>query len=425
MWKRQFSSYAIKDYSIFKRQVLQYLEHCSTFCFLDNHGYQFNSTYECLTAIGKLQSVSPRDFSGVDQLHRQTGDWIFGHVSYDYKNTLHGLQSSHPDEIGFEDLHFFVPRAVLILEPGRVRIGMHEPRQADRLFEQISALRLKEETPAEPARFQSRFSREDYLQTVKDLKAHIYRGDCYEINFCQEFFAHHNIYDPLAVYQKLCGISPAPFSACYRMGDRYLLSASPERFIRRSGEVLVAQPMKGTAARVPGDPLADSQSREALLQCGKERAENTMIVDLVRNDLSKVCTEGSVQVTAFLEVHSFPQVHQMISTVEGRLPGGTPVGAVMEATFPMGSMTGAPKRRVMELIERYERTRRGLFSGSVGYIDPQGNFDFNVVIRSILYHSARKYVSIQCGSAITAGSDPQKEYEECLLKAEALIRALS
>lgn len=429
---RLFSAYPLKNYTVFKSQVLQYLKHCSTFCFLDSHDYRFDSAYECLVAVGVHQRVScsgpSASFGELDGLHAVNKDWIFGHLAYDLKNCVEeGLHSSRPDLIGFEDLHFFIPKTVLILSSETVKIGVlpgQEP--ADLVFSQIISQPLPD-TPGsgEACFFQARCSREEYLSCVHLLKEHLQKGDCYEINFCQEFFAHHRISCPVTVFQKLCDCSPSPFSAFYRNGDQFLLSASPERFLKRSGNALLSQPIKGTAPRIAGDTQADLESRAALSNCPKERAENTMTVDLVRNDLSRVCTEGSVRVRDFLQVFSFAQVHQMISSVEGMLPSGTPAGKVLEATFPMGSMTGAPKRRVMELIEAYEKTKRGLFSGSVGYMDPEGNFDFNVVIRSILYNSRLPYVSVQCGSAITIQSDPEKEYEECLLKAGALFRALS
>ena len=149
-----------------------------------------------------------------------------------------------------------------------------------------------------------------------------------------------------------------------------------------------------------------------------------MIVDLVRNDLAKICTEGSVFVKDFLKIYSFPQVHQMISTIAGTLKENITLAEIFSASFPMGSMTGAPKKRVMELIEKYEKTKRGLFSGAVGYINPEGDFDFNVVIRSVLYNHTKQYVSIQAGSAITFKSNPKNEYEECLLKIAAMKKSL-
>jgi para-aminobenzoate synthetase component 1 len=230
--------------------------------------------------------------------------------------------------------------------------------------------------------------------------------------------------DPVSVYRKLAEHSPNPFSACYRNGNQYLLCASPERYLRREGSQLVSQPIKGTARRIPGEPGEDQAQAVRLQHSAKERSENVMVVDLVRNDLSRICTEGSVQVDELFGVYSFPQVYQMISTVSGQQRPGTRFTDILQASFPMGSMTGAPKRRVMELTEQYERSRRGLYSGAVGYFSPEGDFDFNVVIRSILYNADTGYLSFPAGSAITHYADAAAEYEECLLKASAIREVL-
>ncbi len=199
------------------------------------------------------------------------------------------------------------------------------------------------------------------------------------------------------------------------------MCASPERFLKKTGNTIISQPIKGTSKR---NNEKDEEEKSALQLNEKERAENIMIVDLVRNDLSKICTEGSVSVKEYLKIYSFPQVHQMISTITGQLRENISFSEILSATFPMGSMTGAPKKRVMELLEKYERTKRGLFSGTVGYITPGGDFDFNVVIRSVLYNHETNYLSIQAGSAITFKSEPEKEYEECNVKIAALKQAI-
>ncbi|HMG82080.1 MAG TPA: anthranilate synthase component I family protein, partial [Ferruginibacter sp.] len=247
---------------------------------------------------------------------------------------------------------------------------------------------------------------------------------CYELNFCQEFYAEPASIDPIAVYQQLTKLSPNPFAALYKLNDRYCLCASPERYLKKMGETVISQPIKGTAKRDLANKLLDEERKTSLLNSNKERSENVMVVDLVRNDLSKICQEGSVKVDELFGIYSFPQVHQMISTVSGRLQNDIHWVDAIKATFPMGSMTGAPKKRVMELIEKYEQTKRGLFSGSIGYINPEGDFDFNVVIRSILYNSNTQYLSFQTGGAITFYSNAAEEYEESLLKAEAIKTVL-
>ena len=219
-------------------------------------------------------------------------------------------------------------------------------------------------------------------------------------------------------------VSPNPFSAFYKVAHNYLLCASPERYLKKVEDKIYSQPIKGTSKRELNNLIEDENNKMNLLNSEKERAENVMIVDLVRNDLSKICMEGSVKVEELFGIYSFPQVHQMISTISGDLKNDRDLADIFRATFPMGSMTGAPKKKVMELIELYEKTKRGIFSGALGYITPEGDFDFNVVIRSILYNSSDKYLSIQAGSAITFNSNAEKEYEECLLKIEAMKKAL-
>jgi para-aminobenzoate synthetase component 1 len=262
-----------------------------------------------------------------------------------------------------------------------------------------------------------------YLEKVEKLRAAIALGDIYEVTFCQEFFAEYADIDPYQVYQNLNSVSPTPFSGFFKVADKYILSASPERFLCRRGDHLFSQPIKGTAKR-SADSNEDEQIKTALLNNTKEQAENVMIVDLVRNDLTKSAVKGSVKVEELFGIYTFPQVHQMISTISCILnPLVHPVDA-LKNTFPVGSMTGAPKVRAMELIEETECSRRGIYSGSFGYFEPDGDFDFNVVIRSILYNQSNRYLSFQVGGAITYASSPQAEYEECLLKASAIIKTL-
>jgi para-aminobenzoate synthetase component I len=271
----------------------------------------------------------------------------------------------------------------------------------------------------------SRFSKEHYIDTIRKLQQHILRGDCYEINFCQEFYSENVSIDPVRTYWALGDASPNPFSAFYKLEDKFLLCASPERYLKKTGSTVLSQPIKGTWERNTNDQEEDEINKSRLSTSAKDKSENVMVVDLVRNDLSKICIEGSVKVDELFGVYKFPQVYQMISTISGSLNPDLSITEVLKSTFPMGSMTGAPKKRVMELIEQYEPTRRGLFSGTVGYISPEKDFDFNVVIRSLLFNSENRYLSFQAGSAITFYSVPEKEYEECLLKAMAIKKVLA
>lgn len=354
-------------------------------------------------------------------LNRSSG-WILGWLSYDVKNSIEDLQSHQRDEIGFPDICFFRPRILLSIEREELEV-IEGDDQAD-LTQVLQAIRSEFLSgPLHDGKLMPRLSREEYIADIQRVKEHIQRGDIYELNYCQEFSSHHQPINPFNTYRKLHGLTKAPFSVFLRHGDSYLLCGSPERYIQRKGQRLISQPIKGTIRR-GSTPREDEMLKEQLRTDEKERGENIMITDLVRNDLSKSALPGSVHVDELCGIYTFETVHQMISTVSSEISSNTTFTQVLEGTFPMGSMTGAPKVRAMQLIDEIERSGRGLYSGSVGYINPDGEFDFNVVIRSLLYNAQTNYLAARVGGAITALSDPEKEYEECLLKAEALFRSL-
>jgi len=406
-----------------KEKVLNWAQQFNTFCFLDNHQYHIKPhTQECLLAAGT--KAKPFTGTGIAQLQDYINEyknrWLFGHLNYDLKNELEHLSSHHKDNIQFPEIFFFEPAILISLDENCIRIEADNPGDIFNAINEMIFLGNAPGLPHKSVPIKNKIQKEEYLAVIRQLKQHILRGDCYEINFCQEFFSDSVVIDPLTSYKKLNDFSPNPFSALYKLDDKWLLCASPERFLKKEGTKILSQPIKGTSKRIPGNIIRDNKSKEDLLQSNKDRSENVMVVDLVRNDLSKVCKEGTVQVDELFGIYSFPQVHQMISTISGELKENISFSEIIRATFPMGSMTGAPKKRVMELIEQYEATKRGIFSGAVGYISPDGDFDFNVVIRSIMYNGSSGYLSFQTGSAITFYSDPEKEWEECLLKAEAM-----
>lgn len=399
-------------------------------CFLDNNDYRLRGQRaEALLAadaVEQLQCNAGTAFEQLRAFHTARPGWLFGHLGYDLKNETEKLSSIHPDGIQFPDLFFFRPRYLLLLEQQQVLIsgeGLTETA-ARKIYESCLA---EPENPSTaitwaPFNLEARMDEAYYLAALRSLQEHIRKGDCYEVNFCREQYAYTTI-DPLVLFRRLNVLSPSPFAAYYRTGDKYLVCSSPERFLRKEGNTLISQPIKGTITRAT-DPAADDLLRRELLHNPKERAENVMIVDLVRNDLSKTAVQGTVHVDELFGIYAFPQVHHMISTVMATLDERFHFTDAIREAFPMGSMTGAPKVRVMELIEQYEQTKRGLFSGAVGYITPEGDFDLNVVIRSVLYNAEHHYLSFQTGSAITFNSTPEKEWEECLLKAKALKTAL-
>ena len=405
--------------------MLSWANRFGIFCFLDNHRYQTNyHAVECLLAVGIKSSYTENTLSGFQRYLNGKQRWLFGHLNYDLKFEIEGLHSTHEDQLGFVDIFFFEPQVIIHLSGDKMKIEGKDEIEAKSIFNEIMQ-RESGFAEAGAVKVQQKVSKAEYIDTIEKLKKHILRGDCYEINYCMEFFAEDAIIDPLSVYQKLSNNSPNPFSALYKLDDKWLVCASPERFLKKEGNKILSQPIKGTSSRFLKDEKKDRKSREELFTSEKDRSENVMVVDLVRNDLARVCKEGTVKVDELFGIYSFPQVHQMISTISGELKDQISFTEIIRATFPMGSMTGAPKRKVMELIEKYERSKRGIFSGAVGYITPDGNFDFNVVIRSIMYNSSEKYLSFIAGSGITFYSDPDKEYDECLLKAEAMRGAVS
>ena len=432
---RTKTTYTLKEPLKFKQQLLQWSKQFEEIAWLDSNNYhQDYGEFDALLAAGAFTAIktdSHQAFAKLQEYQQTTKDWIFGYLSYDLKNDVERLSSKNHDGLDFPDLYFFQPQKLFLLKGDQLEVRylrmLDDEIEED--FTEISNLSINKveirqpETEHSESKIQARISKEEYLQKVEKMLAYIQRGDIYEANFCQEFFAENKEIEPFKVFQDLNELSSPPFATFLKLEEHYLLSASPERYLKKSGSTLISQPIKGTARRSQ-NPEEDIEIAEELSNDPKEQSENVMIVDLVRNDLSKIAKKASVNVDELCKVYSFKQVHQMISTVSAELDHGIPPVEALRATFPMGSMTGAPKISAMKIIEELEETKRGLYSGAVGYFTPNGDFDFNVVIRSILYNSAKKYVSFSVGGAITAGSKPEKEYEECLLKAAAMRQAL-
>jgi para-aminobenzoate synthetase component 1 len=414
----------ISDLPVFKQKALQWAALFDAACYLDSNG--FNDTYgkfDILIAIGAQAEVSALAGNAFEQLEtfrRNNPGWITGFFGYDLKNETEQLSSANPDGLQFPDLYFFAPLHLIIITDDKAEIISDDPRQVLALIKQQE---LAVDSPQPAVSLQGRFSRQEYVDTVTAIQEHISRGDIYVTNFCQEFFAEHARINPLAIFTQLNKVSPNPFSVFFKWKDNYVLGASPERFLAKRGNKLISQPIKGTAKR-DTDIQADELVKQQLRNHPKELQENVMIVDLVRNDLTRSAKQGTVKTEELFGIHSFPYVHQMISTVVCELQEGISAIQAIKNSFPMGSMTGAPKVSSMQLMEQYERSKRGVYSGAVGYFSPDNDFDFNVVIRSLLYNSAKQYLSFHAGSAITYYANPEKEYEECLLKAQAVMEVL-
>ncbi|MCZ2223476.1 MAG: anthranilate synthase component I family protein [Chitinophagales bacterium] len=424
------ADFFINNFTDFKQQMLGWVNQFNVCCFMDNHQYQLpNHTTECLVGVNAIQycKVEANFIENLKQfLQANKNKWLFGHVNFEVKDELFNTTSNHSDNIAFPPLYFFVPETVINIIDNKATIFCIN-QNPEKIFKEIINTPISSvfDFVTSPISFTSKISKRQYLKTIEQLQKHIQHGDCYEINFCQEFFAENISINPLAIYQKLSQLSPNPFACYYKLQHHYLLCASPERYVKKQDNTIISQPIKGTIKRNLTDKILDNKLKENLYNSKKDRSENVMIVDLMRNDLSKICTKGSVKVDELYGIYSFPQVHQMISTISGQLQSGIDFADILQTTFPMGSMTGAPKKRVLELTEKYEQTKRGIYSGTVGYISPNGDFDFNVVIRSIMYNAENKYLNYQVGGGITFYSNAQAEYEECLLKAEAIKKVFT
>lgn len=413
----------IDNISEFKRKALQWATSFEVACFFDSNGYEDHySSYTAIIAAGVKKQFVPKvgeAFSGLSDFLNENTAFTPGFLCYDLKNELEDLNSSNPDSLHFPDMYFFVPQHLLLIKDSKVEVLSDTPS----LLDEINAVELLSRKLNFDANIQSSISRESYIRKVNRIKEHIRRGDIYEMNFCQQFFCEDADIDPLTAFIELNHLSPAPFSSFFKLYDKYIISSSPERFMKKRGAKIISQPIKGTAPR-GADHKEDEELKRSLLENDKELAENIMIVDLVRNDLTKSAIPGSVKVEELCKIYSFQQVHQMISTVTSNVSDDTSTVSIIKNAFPMGSMTGAPKVRAMELIEQFEETKRGIYSGAVGYFTAEKDFDFNVVIRSLIYNQTNKYLSFQVGSAITFASDAELEYKECMLKAKAMLDVL-
>ena len=349
-------------------------------------------------------------------------DYIFMALSYDLKNGIEKLESTNQDFSNFPKAILWVPKYVIRREQDKIIFLKGE---RDNFSQKVMKEFLEQESKSEfaplNADFKARTSLEDYIKHVNLLKEEIQYGNIYEINYCQEFYAENIVLsNPLGTYFKLNNITKAPYSNFFQFNEFSILSGSPESYLQKTGNVIKTSPIKGTRRRGVNSE-EDEQLKVELLNDKKERAENVMIVDLVRNDLSRIAKKSSVNVDEFLGIHTFETVHQMISTISCEVEDSVSFTDILQATFPMGSMTGAPKFSAMNLIDEHEDFQRGIYSGSIGYIAPNGDFDLNVIIRSLIYNQKKKYLSCPVGGAITILANAEDEYDECLVKVKGIL----
>ncbi|MGB5417478.1 aminodeoxychorismate synthase component I [Algibacter sp.] len=426
--------HTFEDIEKFKSRLLNWAQQFDDVVWLDsnpnsNKEAQQHYSYDAILAVDAFTSIKTDFHQGFEKLKEYqsyTKDWIFGYLTYDLKNDIEALKSENFDGLGFPDVCFFQPKRVFLIKGNDVEIQylkFVDDEIDDDLFQIRNGTQAARGHVYSDIKIKLRIHKDAYFEKVNTMLEHIHRGDIYEANFCQEFYAENTQINPFETYQKLNTISKPPFASFIKLQDKYVISASPERYLKKQGDTIISQPIKGTAKRAMHKE-EDELLKTNLSKDIKERSENIMIVDLVRHDLAKTALKGSVNVEELCKVYSFVQVHHMISTITSKVDLNTHPVDIIKSTFPMGSMTGAPKISAMQIIENLEETKRGIYSGAIGYFTPNGDFDFNVVIRSILYNETEKYVSYSVGGAITAKSDPLKEYEECLVKAKAMREVL-
>lgn len=412
---------------LFKKKIIFFLKNKSRFCFLDsNDNIDKYSSFDYLAAFGVKKKCNPKKniFTTFKKFLDLNKDWVFGHFSYDLKNDLENLKSENNDYFNFEKLNFFIPFYIFIVKNETLTIIYDDSiNEIDSIYNKILNQKITVNTCSKFA-VKSTISKKKYLSKIESIKNHIQKGDIYEMNFCQEFRVNFDQFNPTQLFFKLNQYAKSPFSSYYKLNNKYCLCSSPERYIKKHNSKIISQPIKGTESRSDLKSI-DDKNKNLLIESEKDFSENVMIVDLVRNDLSITAKKKSVKVEELAKLYSYKNVHHLISTVISEINPKVHPLDVIKHSFPMGSMTGAPKIKSMELIEKYESVKRGLYSGSIGYFTPNLDYDFNVVIRSLLYNKKSNYLSFIVGGAITIDSDPNKEYAECLTKAKSIINILS
>lgn len=415
-------------------KLLQFSKQFDTCFFYDSNAEVNNATplsyrsYDILLALGKKQEINFKNgyvFNDLETFQNNNKTWLFGYLSYDLKNEIEVLYSSNNDALNLAEAEFVEPQIIISLNGNEITVTVLDTQfNANKIAEQISNIIPLTENELPSSLIKANTTESEYLKVFESLQKEIAYGNIYEINYCISFQSElkHHHYE--ALYLKLNEISKAPFSAFVKVNNCVVVSASPERFIKKAGNKIISQPIKGTAKRGFSNE-ADEELKTKLFNNQKERSENVMITDLVRNDLSKHAARNSVKVEELFGIYTFKQVHQMITTVSAVLNDESNYINAIKDAFPMGSMTGAPKIMAMKLIEQHEQMKRGLYSGALGYIDPNHNYDFNVLIRSIIINKTTNKAQFCVGSAITAKANAVDEYQECLLKANAMFKVLS
>lgn len=412
----------------FKQKALRWSSQFNHVILFDSNHYSLDrySKMEWTLAVDAMYFVQPTSnyFSALEEFQQQhTNEFICGFWRYDVMDAAIQREVEAIDGLGFPALFYFQPRYIFELNGNALTVNRNYPETYE-ILDRIQAVEIESNECEDEILFTERTTKREYIHQVDQIKKHIEEGDFYELNYCTEVIAERSIISPISVFEQLNVNAEAPFSSFVKFKNSYLLCASPERFLCKRGNKIVSQPIKGTIRRGKNEE-EDECLKNELLHSEKERAENVMIVDLVRNDLTMYAETGSVSVEELFGIYTFKTVHQMISTISATLLQEDDIVNAIQNAFPMGSMTGAPKLEVRKYIANNECFKRGLFSGAVGYFDAAGDFDSNVVIRSVLYDSIKQTIVIRTGGAITYDSVPEQEYDEIVLKRSALLYSLN
>jgi para-aminobenzoate synthetase component 1 len=417
----------LDNIAAFKYKALAWANRFPVFLVFDSNNYQQDkyAKYDWELFVDAIASVTPSEnyFESVAEFQKQSNEMIVGFFGYECKDEIFKVPAQDHAEKSLPNCFFFKPRYRFSLKGNTLTINRNYP-EAYEMMEQINLQEEERNPNINPIIFTELTTKELYCKNVNHIRQCIENGDFYELNYCTEVKAKQVTINPISIFLKLMELSAAPFSVFLKYYNQYTISASPERFMCKRGNRLISQPIKGTMRR-SNDDKEDEQFKQALLLSEKERAENVMIVDLVRNDLTPFAISGSIKVEELFGIYTFKTVHQMVSTISCELQHEADAIAAMRNAFPMGSMTGAPKFEVIKKIQQLEQKPRGLFSGTIGYFDADGDFDFNVVIRTIFYDAAAKEIVIKTGSAITYDSNAADEYEELALKRAVLLDVLN
>ena len=423
---RKEKIFKVENMNHFKDKLLFFSKLKENVILLDSNSKK--NDYEFIFSYGKISELKSFDNSldKLDNYIKEVDDWIFGFISYDLKEEIEGFKSKNLKYFDVPNLSFFQPSTVWIFDGVELKALYFDEKELFDVWNEINKIHIScNSNKSNPnVELKGRLSKVEYIKKIKNIKKRIKMGDTYELNFCFDFFNDNTKIDPENTFKKLNKLTESPMSVYYKDHHLHVLSSSPERFIKRNKKTIISQPIKGTKKRgknIDEDVFMINSLKNSI----KEKSENHMIVDLVRNDFSRIAKKGSVKVTELSKINTYKNIHQMVSTIEAQIENDMFFSTILKSTFPMGSMTGAPKIKTMKIIDELEETSRGIYSGAIGYIDPDKNFDFNVVIRTIIYDDKLSKISVNVGSGITFKSDPEDEYEECLTKIDALKKSLS